>query len=66
MKNPIVSVRTSLRRVVKNRRGANLVEYMVLVGAVALVSLAAATKFKESVATQMGKEGTAVEAIPTQ
>lgn len=66
MNNAIVRFRNSFRSVVSSRRGANLVEYMILVGAVALVSLAAANEFQKQVKGQMEKEGTAVSQIPTQ
>ncbi len=66
MNSTIVRFRNSFRSIVSSRRGANLVEYMILVGAVALVSLAAAKTFQTQVKDQMEKEGQGVASIPTQ
>lgn len=60
------STKRPVRRFFTGARGANLVEYMILVGAVALVSLGAAKLFQGKVKEQMDKEGTAVSQIPTQ
>ncbi len=65
MNNVIARFRSSIRRFGLVRpRGANLVEYMILVGAVALVSLAAAKTFQGTVEKKMGEEGKAVSSIP--
>jgi len=47
-------------------RGANMVEYMVLVGIVALICIAGFTKFAASVNKKAEGQGNAVSQLPGQ
>lgn len=49
------------RRFVRDTRGANMVEYIILVGMVALICIAAFGKFSGSVKKKLGDQGAQVE-----
>lgn len=53
----------SLRRLAKDTRGANFVEYIILVGLVALAGIGAYRGFGKSVQEKIGGEGKAVSGI---
>ena len=61
MNNQIVpakkSVSAQFRRNLRKQRGANMVEYMVLVAVVALAGIAAFNKFSSSVDQTASKQG---------
>jgi pilus assembly protein Flp/PilA len=56
-------LRTKLTRWVHNVRGANLVEYMLLVGVVALLAIAAFETFGTSVQSKIRQEAGKVSTI---
>lgn len=51
------------RRLLRDERGAGMVEYILLAGVVALASLTAFTQFGEAVQKKIGEHGTAVGSI---
>lgn len=53
-------------RMLEDTRGANFVEYMIIVGVVALLAIAAFTTFGQNVQDKITEEGTAVSGIRTQ
>lgn len=53
----------SLRRFLKDTRGANLVEYIILVGVVALISIAAFKAFGGKVQEKIKAQGNTVGTI---
>ena len=55
-----------LMQMVEDTRGANFVEYMIIVGVVALLAIAAFTTFGQNVQDKITEEGTAVSGIRTQ
>ena len=59
-----MAIRNFIRRFIKDTRGANMVEYILLVGVVALISVAAFKAFGGSVQKRIADEGSAVETIP--
>jgi pilus assembly protein Flp/PilA len=52
-----------LRRMLKDSRGANFVEYMIIVGVVALLAIAAFTTFGSDVQNKITEEGGKVTGI---
>ena len=50
-------------RIVKNTQGANMVEYILLVGVVALICIAAFTKFGGKVQEKIREQGITVGGI---
>ncbi|AKU94085.1 hypothetical protein AKJ09_00749 [Labilithrix luteola] len=56
----------SMSKLVKDTRGANFVEYLVIVGVVALVGLTAFVAFGGKVTTKIGQEGDRVNSIQVQ
>jgi pilus assembly protein Flp/PilA len=65
MKNLLARLRRQSRALVKDDRGANMVEYMIIVGVIALVSIAAFSAFGDSVKGKIQEEGGKVGAIKT-
>ena len=74
--NPIRSLRSAssaaaridaavgpVERLVRDRRGANLVEYIILVGVVALLALGAFKSFGGDLKTKIGNQATTVQGI---
>jgi pilus assembly protein Flp/PilA len=53
----------SLRALLKDTRGANLVEYIILVGVVALIALAGYRIFGASVTAKIGEQAGGVDSI---
>jgi pilus assembly protein Flp/PilA len=53
----------SARALLKDTRGANLVEYIILVGVVALIALAGYKIFGTSVTTKIGEQASGVDSI---
>jgi pilus assembly protein Flp/PilA len=51
------------RHFLKDTRGANLVEYIILVGVVALIALAGYKFFGQSVTTKINEQGSSVGSI---
>jgi pilus assembly protein Flp/PilA len=45
-----------LRRLLRNRRGANLVEYVILIGVIAMVALAGFKSFGKSLNTKVKQQ----------
>lgn len=56
-------LRAMLHTVIKDRRGANMVEYVILVGVVALIALAGFKTFGSKVWDKSQKQGESVAAI---
>jgi pilus assembly protein Flp/PilA len=52
-----------LQKLVRDTRGANLVEYIILVGVVALIALAGYKVFGTAVETKIGEQAGSVGAI---
>jgi len=65
MKNTLAHYRLVLRSLLVDRKGANMVEYMIIVGVVALLSIAAFTTFGEDVQKKIKEEGQKVGSIKT-
>jgi Flp pilus assembly pilin Flp len=53
----------SLERLIRDRRGANLVEYIILVGVVALLAIGAFKTFGGELSTKIGNQATTVQGI---
>jgi Flp pilus assembly pilin Flp len=54
---------TAKRSLVKDDEGANLVEYLILCGLVALACIVAWTQFGDTVESKVNEEGSAVSGI---
>jgi Flp pilus assembly pilin Flp len=52
-----------LGRLLRDRRGANLVEYIILVGVVALLAIGAFKTFGGELSTKIGNQATTVQGI---
>ena len=52
-----------MRRLISDSRGANLVEYIILVGVIALLSIAAFKAFGGKVQSKVQEQGNKVEQI---
>ena len=52
-----------LERLLRDRRGANLVEYIILVGVVALLAIGAFKTFGGELSTKIGNQATTVQGI---
>jgi Flp pilus assembly pilin Flp len=65
MINVLAQIRFRLRSILRDTRGANMVEYMVIVGVVALLGIAAFTAFGEKIQEKIKEEGTKVSGIKT-
>lgn len=63
MKNALARTRLALRSLIVDRKGANMVEYMIIVGVVALLSIGAFTTFGENVQGKIKGQGTKVSGI---
>jgi Flp pilus assembly pilin Flp len=53
----------ALERLLRDRRGANLVEYIILVGVVALLAIGAFKTFGGELSTKIGNQATTVQGI---
>jgi pilus assembly protein Flp/PilA len=58
-----VASNTPIERLLRDRRGANLVEYIILVGVVALLALGAFKSFGGDLKTKIGNQATTVQGI---
>jgi pilus assembly protein Flp/PilA len=58
-------VRSLARRFWRAQRGANLVEYIMLVGLIAILCIVAFNQFGSSIKTKMGEEKAAIDGINT-
>jgi Flp pilus assembly pilin Flp len=65
MKKLLARFRRQSRALVKDDRGANMVEYMIIVGVVALLSIVAFTEFGSKVQEKIKDEGGKVSGIKT-
>jgi pilus assembly protein Flp/PilA len=61
----LARTRSTLRNALRKARGANMVEYMIIVGVVALVAIAAFTTFGTNVQDKIKEEGQKVTGIKT-
>jgi pilus assembly protein Flp/PilA len=52
-----------LERLLRDQRGANLVEYIILVGVVALLAIGAFKSFGGELKTKIGNQATTVQGI---
>ncbi len=55
-----MKIRSIVRRLRGDTRGANMVEYIILVGVVALLAIVAFRAFNKSVSAKVNEEGDAV------
>jgi len=53
----MMKINNTFRRFLKDTRGANMVEYIILVGVVALISIAAFKAFGSQVQGKIKKQG---------
>jgi pilus assembly protein Flp/PilA len=53
------------KTLVQDTRGANLVEYMMLVGLIAIIAIAGFSKFGTSVKDKIEKQSAKVDGIPS-
>jgi pilus assembly protein Flp/PilA len=58
-----MQIRSLLRRILRDTRGANMVEYILLVGVVALISIAAFKMFGGKVQDKIKEQGNSVGQI---
>jgi len=58
-----MEIRSLARRLARDQRGANMVEYIILVGVVALLAIAAFRFFNASVKAKINQQAGAVNAI---
>lgn len=61
-----MDIRIAARRLARDTRGANMVEYILLVGVVALLCVGAFTTFGGKIGSEIGKQGTAVDGINSE
>jgi len=54
---------SKLRRLVRTTRGANMVEYIILVGLVALICIGGYQLFGQKVSTKITNQGSSVEGV---
>ena len=59
----MLQLKNTLRRFLKDTRGANLVEYIILVGVVALIALAGFKIFGNKVRQKIDTQANTVETI---
>ena len=59
----MTKLRTLHSKLVRDTRGANMVEYILLVGVVALISIAAFKLFGQNIRHKVGEQGTTVSGI---
>jgi Flp pilus assembly pilin Flp len=55
--------RYGIRRLIKDQRGANMVEYIILVGIVAILAIAAFRYFNTSVRAKVNQQGDTVNGL---
>ena len=58
-----MNIRLALRRLLKDTRGANMVEYIILVGVVALISIAVFKNFGTKIKDKVDNQANAVGGI---
>jgi pilus assembly protein Flp/PilA len=58
-----MAIMNRFRGLVRDRRGANMVEYIILVGIVALLAIVAFRTFNTSVKTKVTEQAGAVDGI---
>lgn len=58
-----MTIMNRFRGLVRDRRGANMVEYIILVGVVALLAIVAFRTFNTSVKNKVTEQAGAVDAI---
>ncbi len=63
MKNTLARIRNQAQSLVVDRRGANMVEYMIIVAVVALACIMAFTAFGSSIQKTIKSEGSKVEGL---
>jgi Flp pilus assembly pilin Flp len=59
----MMKIQNTFRRFLKDTRGANMVEYIILVGVVALISITAFKVFGSKIQEKIGKQGDTVKAV---
>jgi len=57
------AIQPNARRMLRSKRGANMVEYIILVGVVALLAIGGFGLFKGSVVKKITSQGTQVENV---
>jgi Flp pilus assembly pilin Flp len=63
MKSTIVTLRSRLAAFFTDTRGGEMVEYMIVLGVVALISIGAFTQFGGSIKSKIGEQGGTVGSI---
>ena len=63
MESKIQAVRATTKKFARDTRGANMVEYIVLVGVVALLAMAGFKTFGGELKTKITTQGTTVQGI---
>jgi Flp pilus assembly pilin Flp len=58
-----MKIRSMVRRLARNERGANMVEYIILVGIVALLAIVAFRFFNNSVKAKVNQQADSVNKI---
>lgn len=53
----------AMRRLREDRRGASFVEYVIVVGLVAIISIVAFQEFGEAIVTKLGEETSEVQGL---
>lgn len=56
-------IKSMVKRLGRDTRGANMVEYIILVGVVALLAIVAFKAFNTSVSNKIQAQGKAVDAV---
>jgi Flp pilus assembly pilin Flp len=57
------TARAQLRQLAGDQRGASFVEYVIVVGLVAIISIVAFQNFGKAIVTKLGEETTAVTGL---
>ncbi len=58
-----MAITKSITRLARDRRGANMVEYIILVGVIALIGLVAFRTFGTNVSNKVNTQATTVQGI---
>jgi len=56
-------MKKQIQQLIQDKKGANLVEYILLVGLIAIIVIAAARTFGQAVSTKMGEQESEVNGI---
>lgn len=62
-KSEVEAMKKQIQQLIQDKKGANLVEYILLVGLIAIIVIAAARTFGQAVSTKMGEQEGEVNGI---